>query len=185
MKSLIILLCIFSMIGAFAILHQPYGMVTDLEIKFWDNKEPHADKINAMFHLDKEPSLLYLDPGDAPYFFRANSSCRYICPLPVQRDAPGWDLSGNADYQEEYTCILNYTGKYIVFDTGNHYDGTTDWFLESSEHRQPIMKKLRNEYELVYTGGWRIYQRVDFPRQVFTESRVDVMPEMPEVRVNI
>lgn len=160
MKSSAIFLCILTMVAIFAVLHAPWGMVTEYEIRFWDGKEPQADIINERFHLDQEPALLYLDPGDAPYFFRANSSCRYVCPLPVQRDAPGWDLSGNRDYQEEYDCIMAYTGRYIVFDAGNRYDGTTDWFQENSTHRMPITRKIRDEYRLVYNGSWRIYERL-------------------------
>ena len=159
MKNLITSLCILSMLVVFAIMHQPAGYLTSAEIKFWNGKEPHADAINAQYYLDKEPSLLYLDPGDAPYFFRSNSSCRYICPLPVQRDAPEWNLTMNSDYQEEYNCIMAYTGKYIVYDISNHNDGTVDWFKANFSHRLPITAKIQNEYELVYSGGWEIYQR--------------------------
>lgn len=159
MKNLIVLLCIFFMLATWGVLHQPAGIMTDYEIKFWDSKEPQADIINQKFHLDQEPALLYLDPGDAPYFFRANSSCRYIAPLPIQRDAPGWDLTGLPQYWEEYDCVMDYTGQYIVFDAGNHYDGITDWFSESFEDRLPIMQKIHSEYQLVYNGSWRIYQR--------------------------
>lgn len=159
MKHLIVLLCLLSMLGIWGVLHQPAGIMTDYEIKFWDSKEPQADIINERFHLDQEPALLYLDPGDAPYFFRANSSCRYVCPLPVQRDAPGWDLSVLPAYKEEYDCIMAYQGRYIVFDAGNHYDGVTDWFSESYSHRLPLMQKIHAEYRLVYNGSWRVYER--------------------------
>lgn len=160
MKNTVILLALFSMIAIWAVLHQPAGFMTDYEIKFWDNKEPQADLINEQFRLDREPVLLYLDPGDAPYFFRAKSACRYVAPLPVQRDAPGWNLSGLEAYQEEYDCIMNYRGRYIVFDAGNHYDGVTDWFSETYSHRVPLMQKIHSEYRLVYNGSWRIYQRI-------------------------
>lgn len=159
MNHHIVVATLFCMLICFAVLHSPSGIVTSYEIAFWGNKEPHADIINSQFHLDDEPSLLYLEPGDAPYFFRANSSCRYICPLPVQRDAPGWDLSGNADYKEEYDCIMGYTGRYIVFDAGNHYDGVTDWFNDNYTHRIPITTKINDEYRLVYSGSWRVFER--------------------------
>jgi len=160
MKGIIPFVCIAVMLVVFAFMHQPYGSMTSYEIKFWGQKEPDADIINSRFHLDREPALLYLDPGDAPYFFRANSSCRYVCPLPVQRDADGWDLSGNADYRDEYDCIMGYSGKYIVFDAGNHYDGITDWFQSEYAHRLPITRKISAEYRLVYNGSWRIYERI-------------------------
>jgi len=159
MKSLVPLLCLFSCLLIWGCLHQPYGAMTAYEITFWGEKEPQADAINALYHLDREPSLLYLDPGDAPYFFRANSSCRYICPLPVQRDAVDWNVNWTAAYREEYDCIMAYDGRYIVFDAGNHYDGVTDWFSESYVDRVPLMEKIHSEYRLVWNGSWRIYQK--------------------------
>ena len=144
---------IISMLVIFFIFHSGTGLFTKVERDFWGDKEKLADEVIRKFSIDKEDSVLYLDAGEAPYLFMVNSSCRYPCALPVQRDRPNWNLSGNPAYQEEYDCIMNYSGKYIIAD------GWDGWFGEDTERRQPIMHKIDSEYELVWKDAWRIYRR--------------------------
>lgn len=156
MKHKFILITIFSMIALWFLFYQPMGIMTGYEVKFWQDSERIANEINARYDLPNQTSILYMDPGVAPYFFHANSSCRYISPLPIQRDYPDWNQSGQQAYKDEYACIMEYTGKYIVMD-----DGEMDWFDEDYAHRVPIMDKIHSEYNLVNKEGWRIWERKD------------------------
>ena len=121
---------------------------------FWNQ----STEINKHFDLVNQSSVLYLDTGSGPYYFEANSSCRYVAPLVVQRGNPNRTVVMNlSQYHEEVNCIMNYSGQYIVADgpIGVH-DG---WFGTDTTEKREIVSKIKNEYDDVRSGGWEIYQR--------------------------
>ena len=141
--------CILSMVVISALLHVPSGEYTKIEIEFWGGKEQNAHDAETAFALSGQPELLYLDPGDAPYFFKAKSACRYLCSLPVQRDSPDWNISTLDAYKQDYNCIMNYTGDYIVSDY--------KWF--NASYHPEIKNKIDSEYTKVWNRSWDVYKR--------------------------
>jgi hypothetical protein len=134
-----------------------FGSFTAFEYSFWQQKEQNADAINAQYNLTNQSSLLYLDPGDAQYYFHANSSCHYIAPMPVERSTKKWNISYLPQFTETYDCIMDYRGKYIVGDiTVGQVSG---YYGEGILIRQPIMDKLNKEYTPVMDKSWTIYER--------------------------
>lgn len=100
--------------------------------------------------------MLYLDAGVAPYYLLANSSGRYICPLPLQRDSPEWNLTGNYAFQRTYADAMAYNGTYIIGDGAIGYE---DWIHSGYANRKPLITKLNTEYDVVWSKGWTIYKR--------------------------
>jgi hypothetical protein len=134
-----------------------FGSFTAFEYSFWQQKEVNADTINAHYNLTNQPSLLYLDPGDAPYYFHANSSCHYIAPMPVERSTNRWNITYLPQFNETYNCILAYKGKYIVSDIGG--GAVSGFYGEGILIRKPIMDKLNNEYRPVMNLSWTLWER--------------------------
>lgn len=132
------------------------GFLTQAEITFWGGKEPVSDEVNNQYHLDMQDTILYLDAGDAPFFFRANSSCRYSTPLPFQRDTPeNWSLEWMPQFQEEAACIRDYQGRFIVMDASALYD----WIGQEKSNRKDLNALLERNYTLVWQRCWRIYEK--------------------------
>lgn len=119
---------------------------------YWDQRDSEAAYITENF-LQNQTSVLYLDPGDAPYYFRLKSASRYICPLPVQRDLGGTALSGTDAYTTNLQDIMNYQGGYII--------GYQGWFFKNmTPDKQMIADKLGSGYTIVYNKSWTVWQRV-------------------------
>jgi len=154
MKHLVILLAIFTMLGIWMIWQSPRGVVTKAEIHFWNIKDPIADRINEHFDLPDQPSILYLDPGDAVFYFHANSSCRYSSPLVLARDTDTWNTKMLPQYWDQYNCTLGYQGEYIIMDMRDE-----NWFFENATDRQPIIEMISRNYSLVFNEGWRVFRR--------------------------
>jgi hypothetical protein len=133
-----------------------YGSYTLYESTFYGTRMEDAQSINAQWHLDQQPAVLYLEPGDAPYFIHANSSCRYIAPLLISRYRDNWNLTNLPQYWEEYNCIAGYQGKYIVMERG---DPGLDWFGENQTVRQPLLKIIRNNYTVIWDKSWRVLEK--------------------------
>ena len=134
------------------------GFITMTEIEFWGGKEPWSDVVNDKYHLDDEKEILYLDAGDAPFFFRANSSCRYSTPLPFQRDDPvNWSLSWMTEFQDEYACIKNYQGNYIIMDANGNFE--FNWIGLDKPNRKDLINLLENNYTQIWDKCWYIYQK--------------------------
>jgi len=76
-------LIICALFASYLVINSAVGSYTIYEYTFWHQKELDADSINAAYNLSNQSSILYLDPGDSSYYFHANSSCRYITPMPV------------------------------------------------------------------------------------------------------
>jgi hypothetical protein len=133
-----------------------WGLLSVPDNIYYQSHSTGAQETLSGFHIDKQPSVLYLDYGDAPYWLQANSSCRYIAPWIIARDRDDHDISYLPEYQEEYQCIMQYQGRYIVMETNDPID---DWFGENQTVRSPIMQKIHSNYTLVYDNpAWRIME---------------------------
>jgi hypothetical protein len=110
-----------------------------------------AGAMAALPDIGSQPAILYLDVGDAPYYFQVNSSCRYICPLPFQRNSEYWNITDMRQYREERDCILGYRGKYIISavpDAGR-------WMVQNTSDSREVDR----DYFLAWNQSWSIYQR--------------------------
>jgi hypothetical protein len=134
-----------------------FGNYTNYESTFYGTRYEDATAINAQFHLDREPAVLYLEPGDAPYFIHANSSCRYISALLISRYRDNWNLTNLPQYWDEYHCVASYQGKYIVMELGG--DKALDWFGENQTVRKPLLDIIWRNYTVVYNKSWRILEK--------------------------
>ena len=109
---------------------------------FWKSLKTENTRIDAKFHISSEPEVLFLDSGDAPYYFRAKSACRYSSPIVIQRN-----MTTNPVFQEQINCISNYKGKYVI----------TEWSWLNNEM---IKTRIENNYFLVDVNPvWGIYER--------------------------
>ena len=143
----IVYLCLFA---SWAILSAP-------DNSYYQRHVSDAQYIFSRFHIDQQPFVLYLDYGDAPYFLHANSSCRYISPLIVARSRDDHNLSYLPEYQEEYQCVMQYQGQYIIMGPD---DPIADWFGENQTVRATIMEKIHQNYTLAYdSSSWRVLER--------------------------
>jgi hypothetical protein len=119
---------------------------------FWEK----SNEINKQFDLPNQTSVVYLDTGSGPYYFSANSTCKYPAPLILQRANPNrtfiLDLPQN---HEEFLCVMNSESKYIVAD--GPIGPEDSWFGNDTYQKAAIIQKLRNEYIILHSGGWEIY----------------------------
>ena len=134
-----------------------WGILSAPDNAYYANRLYAAEYTQNHYHIDQQPSVLYLDYGDAPYWLHANSSCRYIAPLMIARSRDDHNLSYLKEYQEEYQCIMQYQGQYIIMETD---DPIADWFGENQTGRATIMQKIHRNYTLVYDSpSWRVMER--------------------------
>jgi len=123
------------------------SIFTDTHANQWAGLEKDKLFVQAI-NIGKEPSVLYLDSGNSPYYVEAPSACRYIAPVIIRRNMGDRDLTNQPAYTQEADCIMSYEGKYIVLDE--------DWF----GLHEPMNSKIANEYRLIYRGYfWNLYQR--------------------------
>jgi hypothetical protein len=151
-QSKFILGSIASVLVLYLVINSMFGSFTVYEYSFWQSKEMDATTIN----LTNQSTLLFLDPGDAPYYFHANSSCHYITPMPVERNAPDWDISYLPQYKETRDCIINYQGEYIISNLHNkkQFFGTS---ILSDTDITVMMD--RNYTKVISTMSWDIYHK--------------------------
>ena len=164
------LLAVLSMFFVFLVMSSYWGAGMQYERSFWGNKEGDAKgAFEKLPDLWNQHSILYLDPGDAPFYFFANSSCRYVCPLIVQRNIDMWNTTGFPQYWEEYNCIMAYQGEYIVMDNGGWFGwvnksmfnvvGLQREYTNVTEDRVHIWGVINANYTKVYTMSWDIYKK--------------------------
>ena len=155
-KPWVIPVTISLLLISFITITSIFGSFSVYEYGFWHQKETNADAILAnVTDLTTQPSLLYLDPGDAVYYFHSNSSCHYITPMPVERNKPGWDLTYLPQYKETYSCIVEYQGKYIISDIKNK----SQYFGAGILNNKTIMDMIERNYTKVESQSWDIYQK--------------------------
>jgi len=145
--------------GMYCIFYAPYISYYGSQEKtmndfFWEQ----SNKINKEFDLPNQSSVVYIDTGSGPYYFSANSSCKYPAPLIIQRANPNrsfiLDLPQN---HEEFFCLMNTTSKFIVAD--GPIGPEDSWMGNDTYQKAAIIQKLRNEYASVHSGGWEIYAK--------------------------
>jgi hypothetical protein len=127
------------------------AVVSGYHYAYWEQRDSEALAVDSELNLSGQSHLLYLDPGDAIWYFRSTSASRYTCALPVQRDSDVWDMKGYPAYSENYNDIMNYSGKYIV---------STPWFFQNmTTDKERIVMKMKSEYVEKYNGTWQIWGR--------------------------
>src|SRR5512138_587157 len=151
-------LAVFSCVGSFS----------TYETQFYGPRMEDAQYLNEKYRLDQQPALLYLEPGDAPYFIHANSSCRYIAGLLLSRHRDNWNLSNLQQYRDYESCILNYQGDYIIAELGG--DTGMDWIGERQAVHKELMQQLFSNYTVIEKRSWRLLVRKNLipalPRRV-------------------
>ncbi len=148
-----------AILTTYLIINSVFGVFTQYEYTFWHQKELNADTINSQFDIIGQESVLYLDPGDAPYYFHANSSCHYLTPMPVERSTDKWNMSHLHQFKECYDCIVSYQGEYIIADINN--GNNPGFFGRGLLQQERIMEMIRNNYTEVESLSWTIYKRND------------------------
>lgn len=146
----------FILVG-YILINSVFGSFTTYEYSFWQQKEVNADNINAHFNLTNQPYLLYLDPGDASYYFHANSSCHYITPMPVERSTNEWNISYLPQFKDTHDCIMRYQGEYVVTDVNGGM--VTGFYGKGILIRKEIMDVLEQNYTVVDNRSWTIYKK--------------------------
>lgn len=140
----------------FLLCNSSLGVMYKVEMNFFNQQSQYVEEIQTRFDIINQTSVLYLDAGVAPYYLMANSTGRYICVLPLQRDSPTWNMTNQKSFQQIYSDIMNYEGEYIVWDGDVGYN---DWIHSEYENRKPIVDKISREYDLVWDKGWIIYRK--------------------------
>ena len=154
--SSVIPVAIIWMFLALMVLNSWNGIMPGAEGNVYRWQKENAAEINRLYDLPNQSSILYLDAGAAPYYFMANSTGRYICPLPLQRSTPEWNHRGNYAVEQTYRDALEYDGEYIV---GDGAFGFEDWIGLRYDDRKELREKLEDEYEIVWNRGWVVYRR--------------------------
>ena len=112
---------------------------------FWNERNRGAVEIDARFNLSGQPEMLYLDPGDAPWYFGTPSACRYVAPLPIQRNTPEWDMTGAPGYWDDWTCTMAYQGEYIIANNA--------WMKWNLTTHRPLKEKIDAGWVQVWDSG--------------------------------
>jgi hypothetical protein len=146
----------FILVG-YILVNSVFGSFTTYEYTFWQQKEINADNVNAQFNLTNQSFLLYLDPGDASYYFHANSSCHYITPMPVERSTNEWNISYLPQFKDTHDCIMQYQGEYVVADVNNGL--FAGFYGKGILMRKEIMDVLERNYTVVDNHSWTVYKK--------------------------
>jgi hypothetical protein len=94
--------------------------------------------MNRQFHLNDEPEMLFLAPGDVNYVIRTKSCSRYFAPVILQRTHSNKSLRNTALFHDMLADALAYHGRYIYH---------SDWL--ALDHLPELEAKLKTEYEPV------------------------------------
>jgi hypothetical protein len=157
--TVFIIVAVLMIFPSYTVINSMSGSYTTFEYSFWQQKEQNADAINVKYDLINQSTILYLDPGDANYYFHANSSCHYITPMPVERSTDEWNLTSLWQYQDTYTCIMSYQGKYIVADINGGM--VTGYYGKGILMRKEITDMIKANYTLKDSKSWDVYERID------------------------
>lgn len=146
--SILIMTILFILFTSF------WGASMQIEREFWGQQyEVSKEILEQLPDIRNQDSILYMETGNAPYYFWSNSTTRYVTPLPFQRNSDEWNLEDTYQYQEEKESIMNYSGKYIIVDPNN-------WMIKNTTDNKNFWKKITGEYELVWNKNWKIYRRI-------------------------
>jgi hypothetical protein len=118
---------------------------------YWQQVQNNANQINEKFKLSGQDSLLYLDTGSAPFYFRAQTACRYSSAMVIQRN-----MTETKAYQETMDCILGYHGKYIVSSRQGW-----PYFVQKDNiwiGNQQVIDWMNMNYHKIYEGrAWDVF----------------------------
>ncbi len=102
----------------------------------WETKaRMNNKKVIANLGLNKEESVMYLDPGRMAYFVGNPSYSRYVFPAPLQRKNE--NIKHLNSYKKSLKEFQHYRGKYITVE---------DWWMKLSPINDIIYKKIETEY---------------------------------------
>ena len=76
---------------------------------FWNKIDSDASLLEEKYHMDDQPSILYLTTADAPYWFDSPSACRQVGSLPIM-----YNMTDTQEYADTLSCIEKYQGEYII-----------------------------------------------------------------------
>jgi hypothetical protein len=139
----------------FLLISANWGFIMRVENDFWVMQtQYHSRMLAAVPDLTSQNSVLYLNSGNAPYYIGANSSCRYSTPLPFQRNSPTWNITRLPEYQDQFSCMMAYSGKYIVMDA-------SPWLGNDTPDNQAVWNKINTDYTKVWSMGWDVYERIN------------------------
>lgn len=141
----------------YAMFFSSMGLHTAYEAAFYGPRMEDAQYLNDKYHLNQQPALLYLEPGDGPYFIHANSSCRYVAGLLLSRHRDNWNLSNLKQYHDYETCIREYDGDYIIAELGG--DTSMDWIGERQVVHADLMNHIFSNYTVIEKRSWRLLVR--------------------------
>ena len=97
--------------------------------------------LDGRHRLSEEPSLLFLEAGEASYFITPRSALRWIYPLPLQRVHSNPELVRSAVHVRALEQALAYEGQYIILDA--------TWMRSDQRLLPALSEKIEREYEVV------------------------------------
>jgi len=156
-RSIIMILIIFIMLTSLGFF------INENNLKSSSYGELSKHIINNLSDIRNQEHILYLDLGAAPYYFQSNTSCKFIQSLPFQRNTDIWNMTNTPQYWENFKCIMDYKGKYIIMDENlpwvQQQSFTGIWFEQNTSDNKLVMSKIQTEYKQVWNEGWNIYER--------------------------
>lgn len=100
--------------------------------------------LDQRYELSREPSLLYLECGQASYYLGVSSALRWFYPVPLQRVHSNPSLFSSDVHLRATNGLVGYTGRFVIVDE--------TWMRYAAEHVPAMNKKLDAEYEQVWAG---------------------------------
>ena len=101
-----------------------------------------SNYLKKTYHLNEQPTLLFLDSGVATYFFTAPSACRYPHVMQFRRVPHPLDQA----YFDELNCVADYKGQYAI--------GNVAWWSDEN-----VTKAMAENYTVVYHDVWDVMER--------------------------
>lgn len=101
----------------------------------------YFSELDRRHRLSEEPSLLFLEGGEASYFITPKSALRWIYPLPLQRVHSNPDIIHSAVHASALEQALHYEGQYIIMDA--------TWMRSDQRLLPTLSEKIDREYEVV------------------------------------
>jgi hypothetical protein len=101
----------------------------------------YFSELDRTHRLSEEPSLLFLEGGEASYFITPKSALRWIYPLPLQRVHSNPDIIHSAVHASALEQALHYEGQYIIMDA--------TWMRSDQRLLPTLSEKIDREYEVV------------------------------------
>lgn len=101
----------------------------------------HFMGLDAVHDLSAQPSVLFLEGGEASYHITPRSALRWIYPLPLQRVHSNPALVESAVHARALGQALGYEGRFIVIDA--------TWMRSDQRLVPSLSEKIDREYEVI------------------------------------